>query len=302
MQAGNVALVDYKVGVLRTRISLGAAMLAAFFGVLGLDHLFGTDIFLGIVAICVGSVGILEFYSIARGEGISPFRVSGLICGIFLFINIWFSVRDVSIWPTHLFPLHNHLLVMGFLVLPIFWTFFAQGIKADISGVLKNISVTIFGIFYVFFLLSFAMALRHLPDGIGPYAFLFVVLISKVGDIGGYLFGRRYGKRKLSPVISPNKSIEGLVFGLALSLIIAWLFCFISGKWIIPWEWVAPFALVVGLSAALGDLAESLIKRGANVKDSGGYIPAFGGILDVIDGLLVSMPVGYYLLVLINRY
>lgn len=302
MQAGNAVLAGCKVDVLKTRISLGAAMLAAFFGILGLDCLFGTDIFIGCLALFVGSIGLLEFYKLVKNGGISPFKIPGLICGIILFISVWLSIRDGDVWTTRTLPLHSYMLNAGFLVALIFWAFIAQGLKGEISDVLKNISITVFGVLYVFFLLSFAMALRHLPGGNGLYAFLFVVLIAKVGDIGGYLFGRRFGRRKLFPIISPNKSVEGLISGLVLSVIIAWLLCCVTGIWIISWPWVTPFALVVSFSGMLGDLAESLIKRDANIKDAGAYIPTFGGALDVIDSLLVGMPVGYYFLVLVNRY
>lgn len=280
--------------VLKTRISLGSAMLGAFFGILYLDNLFNTDIFIGLVALSVGSVGLLEFYKMAKEDGASPFRTSGLICGIIIFINIWLSSRNEQ---TH----NSNLLNTGTLVILIFLVFLMQGFSGNLSCSVKNISVTIFGVLYVFFLLSFSMSLYHLPSGNGAYDFLFVVLVSKVADIGGYLFGKKFGKHKLSPNVSPKKTVEGLIFGLVLSVIAAWLLCLVSGKWIISWPWITPFALIVSMAGVFGDLTESLLKRGFNVKDSGNCIPAFGGVLDVIDSLLISMPVAYYFLIFAKR-
>ncbi|MGR3177880.1 MAG: phosphatidate cytidylyltransferase [Candidatus Anammoxibacter sp.] len=279
--------------VLKTRISLGSAMLALFFGILYLDNLLSTDIFIGLVALFIGSVGLLEFYKMAEEEGVSPFRIPGVICGIVIFVNVWLSTRGDQ-------ACSYHLLNTGAIVILVFAAFVVQGLRGDFSNALKDISVTIFGVLYVFFFLSFLMALYHLPGGNGVFDFLFVVLVSKVADIGGYLFGRKFGKHKLSPRISPKKTVEGLVCGLVLSVIVAWLLCLLTGKWIISWPWLTPFALIVALAGVFGDLAESLLKRSANVKDSGNYIPTFGGALDVIDSLLISMPVAYYFLVFVK--
>lgn len=280
--------------ILQTRISLGSTMLAAFFGILYLDHLLSTDIFIGFTALFLGSIGLLEFYKIAKEDGASPFKILGLLFGVIIFSNIWLSARTEQ-------SANHHFLNNGFLATLIFLIFLAQGFRRNLSDALKNISVTIFGVFYVFFLLSYAMVLFHFPGGNGVFDFLFVVLVAKVADIGGYLFGRKFGKHKLSPVISPKKTVEGLIAGIVLSIISAWLLCLISGKWITSWQLLTPFALVVSIAGVFGDLAESMLKRGTNVKDSGNYIPEFGGVLDIVDSLLISMPAAYYFLVFFKR-
>ena len=268
-------------------------MLAAFFLILYLDHFFKTDICIGFVSLFIGVVGLLEFYKIVKSDDVSPLKIPGLICGIFIFLNVWYTSRSGKIG-------NGAILNTAPLVLLIFLVFIIQGFKDDLSGTLKNISVTIFGVLYVFFLLSFVMAIIHFPGGNGVFDFLFVVLISKVADIGGFLFGRKFGKHKMSPKISPKKSIEGLVFGLILSVIVGWLLCFLTGVWILPWQWIIPFTLVVSIAGVFGDLAESLIKRGVKVKDTGSCVPEFGGVLDIIDSLLVSMPMAYFILVLVK--
>lgn len=273
---------------LQTRITLGVIMFALFFGILSLDSLFRTDIGFGCLAILAGGIGLYEFYHIAGKNGFSPFRISGIAAGVWLSVSYWLSIRTNS-------GIDSHFLRQETVVILIFWLLLVQAFTRSTKDAIKNIAVTIFGIFYVVFLLSFAIALRHLPNGL--CIVILVLLVSKFGDIGGYLLGRKYGKHKLAKVISPNKTIEGACFSLSSSVLLAVIFNLIPQTRVISWQWSIVFGIIVGFSALLGDLAESLLKRDANVKDSSRLVPAFGGVLDVIDCLLVSMPVAYYFFV-----
>ncbi|MEK6634977.1 MAG: CDP-archaeol synthase [Planctomycetota bacterium] len=272
---------------LQTRILLGVVMFALFFGVLCLDLIFHTDIGFGCLAVLAGIIGLYEFYNIAGKNGFSPFRLSGIGTGVWLFVLYWLSISKSPDTDPQFFKQEV------FLVL-IFWLLLVQAFTHSTKDAIKNISVTIFGILYVFFLLSYAVALRHLPNGV--CIIIMVLLVSKFGDIGGYLLGRKYGKHKLSKVISPNKTVEGACFAILCSVLIAVIFNLIPQTKVISLPWSILFGLIVGFSAMLGDLAESLLKRDANVKDSSQLVPAFGGVLDIIDCLLVSMPVAYYFL------
>ena len=125
----------------------------------------------------------------------------------------------------------------------------------------------------------------------GLYFLIFIFFVILFTDIAAYFFGVRFGKHKLSPVVSPKKSIEGAVAG-ALCAIIAGL---IIGKLIgISFYHSFVLALIVTVMAQLGDLSESLIKRDAGVKDSGNSLPGHGGFLDRADSYLFSVPVAYY--------
>lgn len=277
---------------LGTRVIFGAAMLGAFFGILYLDYIFNSDIGLGLVTILVGIVGLLEFYNITLKNGFKPFKIIGFIAGVRLFVGYWMSVRGDT---KPVFPLPN-TSSSGTLVILIILLFVFQCLTRDLRDAAKNISITLFGVLYVFFLLSFAMLIRHLPDGNGLQAVMTVLLISKGGDVGAYLFGSKFGRHKLSPAISPKKSIEGAAFGLFLGLLIAVGLSISPSTRILPLLWVIPFSLIVGVAAIFGDLAESILKRDANVKDASNSIPAFGGMLDIIDCMLISLPVSYYFL------
>jgi len=274
------------VSTLQTRILFGVIMVAVFSGILFLDYLFCTDIGFGCMAILAGVIGSYEFYTIVNKHGASPFRISGIGIGVWLFITYWLSVRK---------NIHYRFLNQEIFLVLIFWLLLIQSFIHGTKDAVKNISVTIFGILYVFFLLSFAFALRYLPHGI--CIFLMVLLISKFGDIGGYLFGRKYGKHKLIEFISPNKTIEGACFSLVSSVTVGVIFNLIPQTKIMSLPWSIAFGITVGFSSMLGDLAESLLKRDVHVKDSSRLVPAFGGVLDIIDCLLVSMPAAYYFLI-----
>jgi phosphatidate cytidylyltransferase len=122
---------------------------------------------------------------------------------------------------------------------------------------------------------------------------LLILLVVKFTDIGAYFGGRRFGRHKLIPWLSPGKTWEGLFFGLLTAALVGWA-CGASIE-SLPW-WKAIIAgVVIGGIGQLGDLLESLMKRDAEVKDSGKLIPGFGGVLDVIDSPLLAAPFAYIL-------
>lgn len=127
---------------------------------------------------------------------------------------------------------------------------------------------------------------------ISPWWLMYVFLLVWCADSGAYFVGRKFGKRKLAPRVSPNKSVEGLLGGLATSAVVAVL----TGYYKLPHEWLpqVAFLLLSGLttlSSVLGDLFESMLKRRAGIKDSGTILPGHGGVLDRIDSLLSATPV-----------
>ena len=125
----------------------------------------------------------------------------------------------------------------------------------------------------------------------GLWLVIFVFLIVVATDIGGYYFGSKFGRHKLSPVISPKKTIEGALGATLCAIIVALFGVFYTNLTL----YQAIFAgLLITVSAQLGDLSESLVKRDAGVKDSSNILPGHGGILDRTDGYLFALPVAYY--------
>jgi phosphatidate cytidylyltransferase len=153
-----------------------------------------------------------------------------------------------------------------------------------------GISVTMLGLVWVGLGLAHAVMLRELPHG--DAIVIDVAVGTFVGDTGAYLGGRAFGMRKLAPSISPNKTIEGLLLGIVAAVLGVW-FAGVYQDWL-----SGPQALLLGLAVAvtapLGDLFESYLKRDAGTKDTGRVFGAHGGALDRIDAILFTAVAGYY--------
>ena len=153
-----------------------------------------------------------------------------------------------------------------------------------------------FGIYYIGMVFGFVPLIAHKADG--HLILLFAFLVVSFIDTGSYIGGRLFGKRKLWPSISPGKTIEGFIGGIVAAFLVGILFPFVAAKFFaypIAAEKFLIGALVATPLAVAGDNIESLIKRGAGVKDSGVLIPGHGGMLDRADSLLFVIPFFYYL-------
>ena len=167
----------------------------------------------------------------------------------------------------------------------------AQLLDQERTDVLRRMAISLFLMVWVGLLASYAILLRSLPDG--QIAALAVIGAAIFGDIGAFAVGVKFGRTKVAPSLSPNKSVEGLVGGLVVAGLLAAL--------VLPGQSVlfdVTSAVIVGLLAALGgffgDLVESMIKRDLGIKDFGRLIPGHGGVLDRVDGILVALPIGWF--------
>ena len=195
------------------------------------------------------------------------------------------SVRAPSAWP---------LWALGFRPF-----YLCAGVFAAVA-----MALTLFGFFYVPYLLNYATKiLFSVPDGAGIPLLAYAVAITKFTDVGAYVAGSLFGRHKLSPLISPKKTWEGLVGGIVAALItsvgLVQLFPVALAPLAGTHAWVLGL-LLAGVSV-IGDLGESVVKRDAHVKDSGKFIPGIGGALDLVDSLLFSLPVFYGYLILTGR-
>ena len=141
-----------------------------------------------------------------------------------------------------------------------------------------------------------AAMILMINQGYGVPIFVLFLVAVKGTDIGAYFTGSFIGKHKLIPWLSPGKTWEGLIGGLAFAAGASILVVHLMGIWLAFWQ-AAVFGVVVGLAGQFGDLCESLLKRSANLKDSGAAVPEFGGVLDILDSPLLAAPVAYALLV-----
>ncbi len=152
-------------------------------------------------------------------------------------------------------------------------------------------AILLFGVVYIGLTLGHLLLLRALEDGI--FLIFFLLLTTWGSDTGAYVAGKTLGRKKLAPVISPNKTVEGFFGGLVLGTSIA----LVARLWFLP-TFAIGDCVVLGLLLAglgtLGDLAESVLKRGAGVKDSSTLIPGHGGVLDRVDSLIFAAPVFFH--------
>ena len=246
-----------------------------------------------------------EFYRLIEDKGAAPLDALGLIFGGAIAVVAYIGNEYHA----------TILLTASLLGLMV-----AQLRKARIQESLASISGTFFGVFYVSWLLSHAIVLRHFfeaaqakypyeglltlgfhPDS-GIFFMVFVLVCVVLCDTGAYFAGRAYGRRKLAPKVSPGKTVEGALGGLIMGCIggaaakfvfdLAWP----SMSAALPWRFVLPFALMLAVAGIVGDLVESMLKRDAEVKDAGGILPGMGGVLDRIDAPLLAIPLMYYML------
>jgi phosphatidate cytidylyltransferase len=200
-------------------------------------------------------------------------------------------------------------LLSGLTLVLFAWNGFISHHNA-LERVLPDTAKGIFGLLYVAYPLTLIPLLRAREDGIALVVFLMVCVWA--GDIAALYIGKRYGKRKLAPSLSPNKTWEGSLASIVGSVLAAGLVMLIGdqlsahGNTVLHitepvWQSIL-LAIVLNVAAQLGDLLESAIKRGANVKDSGTMLPGHGGILDRIDALLLAAPVLWFALLLKDAF
>lgn len=181
------------------------------------------------------------------------------------------------------------LFVFGVTVLTLFT-------RRPLVESLPAAGISSSGLLLVAFPLSFAVRLHGLPSQ-GPRLLLFALAITWAADTTAYFVGRALGKHPLAPHISPKKTWEGSIGGIAGSLIIGYVASFFLR---VPLPHLLAIAFLGNLAGQMGDLLESACKRSAGVKDSGSLLPGHGGVLDRIDALILCIPVVWYYLVLVN--
>jgi phosphatidate cytidylyltransferase len=200
-------------------------------------------------------------------------------------------VTLVALVLTALYGSKSQLLLVLVLSVPL--TFFLALLRPRRENVSWAMAVTFLGIVWIGVAVAHAVLLREMDHG---GALVLDVLIGTfIGDTGAYFGGRAWGRRPLAPRISPNKTVEGLLTGIVVGTLAFWLFAVAYQH-----EWFrGPDALLIGFCVALvgpvGDLFESLIKRDLDVKDTGRFFGAHGGVLDRVDAVLFTLVAGYYM-------
>jgi len=241
---------------------------------------FGGVAFLALVLV-LALFSINEFYYLMKQKGLKPAFILGNFFTVFFLVIAYLALKKN--WE----PAHSAVLtsaVIGVLGYGIF--------LRDKKESTVNIAVTLFGIIYVGWLFSYFMFIRSLTPH-GAYLFFLMITIW-ANDIAAYVIGSFIGRTKLSPYISPKKTIEGAVAGFVVCLIAAFIFGYLIET---DWPYALLLGAIVGVLAQVSDLVESLIKRDVGAKDSSPFVPGHGGVLDRMDSFILTAPVMYYYLV-----
>lgn len=245
---------------------------------------------LGVVA----AIAAWELFRIAREKGVAPVAAIGLPLAALIPVIVHASHLDVV-----RIPVSAAVLAVLLTLVVAMWV---RGVDGN---PLAASAITVFGVIYTSATLAFGYALRHHPFAMGEAAagtalVALPLLLTWATDIGAFFVGRAIGGRKLWPAISPGKTLSGAIGGLVVAVIVGWaLVRFVlvptANLGMTPVGTVV-FASLLSVSAQLGDLAESLLKREAGVKDSSHLIPGHGGVLDRFDSLFFTIPAAYLLL------
>ncbi len=285
---------------LLTRLATAAVLIPFVLWTVAQGGLFYLAVVMGI-----GMLAQHEFYGLIVDKGARPIESVGLAFGAAVILLAYFGTE------------YQAMLLMTATLLTLM---VAQLGQNQIHEAMASISGTFFGVFYVAWLLSHAVLLRkfdaaaaahHDPAmlsmaGVTPETGIFLMIFALVPvvlcDAGAYFAGRAWGRRKLAPEISPNKSVEGalggLIAGVLSGVVTKLLFDLLRPDWsaALPWSLAIAFAFALCVVGIVGDLVESLLKRDAEVKDTGALLPGMGGMLDRIDAHLLGLPTLYYLM------
>ena len=270
------------------RILTGAVLIALVGALIYLNIPWLITVFSAVVAL----LAALEFRDLAA-EAASPVPVWWTVAAIALFFTV------SALRPFEL------VAAVSFAALGLFlWNAF----RRPLARVLPETAAGTFLLLYLAYPLSLIPRILALEEGTALLLFLFLCVWC--GDIAALYVGKNFGRRKLAPSLSPNKTWEGaiasvlgsVVFGLGIILLGNWLSAR-SGSFnrlstSKPWWYFLLLAVLLNIAAQLGDLVESALKRGVGVKDSGRLLPGHGGVLDRIDALLLAAPVLWFVIVL----
>ncbi len=269
---------------LLTRTLTGVLYLVVFIGALIIGKYTFAALFL-----VISLIALWEFYSIVDLMGHKPMRYLGILIGTVLFLLVFY----ICSW--------NKSLSVILFIIPVIIAALVLELYRNQADPIANIALMLFGVIYVSLPLTLFNGLAFYDNQEYTYRIIlgFFILLW-INDISAYLFGISIGKHRLFERISPKKSWEGFFGGTVITIIAAYLignpfFLLTRTNWVM-------IGLIISVAGVFGDLLESLFKRAAELKDSGRILPGHGGMLDRIDSVLLSAPLVFAYLMLINLF
>ncbi|MFN0199456.1 MAG: phosphatidate cytidylyltransferase [Planctomycetaceae bacterium] len=289
--------------MLRWRLAVSATVIPVLFLLFWWDHRIGSSapVFLVISQLLLAGC-VLELVRMLRARFTDVETARLLACAGLVALSAWIKPGLEALSPT-MVPDVDTLACSAIVLIGVWLLLLARAVfsfRAESQNTL-TIAAESLVLLYVGMGICLTANLRWVAGAERGYLVLGSMIVAvKMGDVGGYTIGRLFGHRKFIPRLSPGKTWAG-VYGAMSSAVLVSLFWlgWISTAWfgettLAPhWERIVLYGLVMGAAGIVGDLAESLIKRDAGVKDSGNTIPGFGGVLDLMDSLLFAGPLAY---------
>ena len=290
--------------MLKYRLFSGISLIAVFSLLIFWNSIVSSILFL-LVGCFILSVAIIEFFSLTRKLGYLGYPIHTITAAVCQFLIIGVDSM-IGVYGEDYGHVLENMVIFIFIVILFIRVF----LQSDLDQGIKNLIVSLGAFLYLSWSLSFMARIYFLRDGledhVGPLMLFYLIIVTKFADIGGYFggklsAGRSGGNHKLAPRLSPKKSWEGLIGGIILSVGASYLLVYILGEKIVSCggaAWLTNsnagfLAISFSILGLLGDLSVSSLKRAAKQKDTGMIIPGFGGILDLVDSLILVSPFYY---------
>lgn len=258
---------------------------------LGMDFYFSTEIGCYALVFAAVSLGLLEFCSLSRAKGGAPLPALAIASAMCLLLVQIVCIRE---------GISLIYAISGTVTAVLLATIIGYMFTSQTRTYFNDVGAAVLGLLYVWFLGGFFfIGLRHLPGGF--WAVFLTIATVKSGDAIAYAIGRKFGRHKLIPRISPKKSYEGAAAGIAGATAATVLINHLLAAHnlaVLSTSQAVVFGIAVSIAGIVGDLIESNFKRSAEIKDSSHLIAWYGGVLDLVDSLLVGSPVAYFLFVI----
>lgn len=263
---------------------------------------------LAAVVAIVALLTIHEFLALTEHYGVEPMPLPTYLFTVLFFLTIALSAGETPLLTTGRF-----LVTLGFAAGIVPFIFLTRAMRGEnLRAAYPSAAASVFGFVYVALPLGMLMQVRQ--QWAGAFYLLYLLLVVWAGDIFAYFVGKAIGRHRMSPRISPKKTWEGAIASVVASVVVGWLMFSHAeqvSSALLRWGLIQRadglfglevpamgpviiLTMILNVAAQLGDLVESLIKRGAGVKDSGALLPGHGGMLDRIDALLFAAPVLWY--------
>jgi phosphatidate cytidylyltransferase len=289
--------------MLRTRLLVGFPLAGLMIGVLFVDGLFAPwyPILLALMA-TLTVAATHEFLSLLDPPR-RPAAWLAYSAPLAVLLSNWLPPLWAVLRPGEMPPGTPWGVILGAFVVAVLGAFVREVARYDGTGQpLNRVALTVLMVAYLAILPCFLVQLRvggpGTPEAVARsgWALALAVFVPKGADIGAYFAGRLFGRTRVTPVLSPKKTLEGFAGGLVFGTLVAVGFVALAPAGTLAGGWwaVVGFGLTVGLAGTLGDLAESLVKRDCRTKDASQAVPGFGGVLDVVDSIVFAAPVAWW--------